>query len=98
MIWSRSLGHVRNELVRIAVEERDVPLERGTETLILNGSLGDLGPGIEDPQFDRSQAREFPKYRRIVLDRMRRYDCQPHGRHGREPMAREMMHSSTSSL
>src|ERR1700722_12241776 len=73
--------HVRDEFVLVVLEERDVPGDRAAEAGVSDAACGDLRPGVKDAYAQAPRSREQLKYRRVILNRMRRYDRQANSIH-----------------
>ena len=61
------LRDVGYELVRVAIEQRDVPFHFGAKPMIEQGAIGRLRPGKEHAKIKRLIRSECPKDRSVVL-------------------------------
>src|SRR3979490_2855962 len=89
MIQPRTLGDVAYELVRIAIEQRDIPFHFRAKTWVEHPVGGRLRPGIKNPQFNLGRRRQSPEHGRVVLYWMSTDDRQFTLQHGVEVLKAE---------
>src|ERR1700736_2998517 len=67
MIQPWTPSYIRHELIRIAVEQRDIPFHLRAKTRVEHAVGGRLRPSVKNPQINLARPCQSPEHRRVVL-------------------------------